>query len=516
MTDAYSLLQRFTGLRALVIGDAMLDSYLEGEAERLCREGPVPVVRKRAEQHFLGGAANAAANLRALGAEVTLLSLVGQDQAGECLRDELRKHAIHDQAVLASPAVSTLHKQRILANGQYVVRIDEGELTSEQEIAPELCQPLLDELEKIYPTCDLVVVSDYCYGVVCKALVARLCALQWTQPKIILLDSKRLEKLRDLRATVATPNYDEARQLVGSALAADGTKPVIPTEIEQLGRHMLSILACDHVAITLGAQGVCLMDRQSNIRYLPAYPVTHANDVGAGDSFASAMALTLAAGGSMEEAAHIGIEAACIAVAKPRTALVYAQELQQRFTQREEVLAPSEYHKRKSLADLSDLLERARQDGQTIVFTNGVFDLLHFGHIRLLYQAKKLGDLLIVGLNSDSSARRLKGAGRPINNEYERLALIEALDAVDYVLLFDEDTPEKLIRALRPHVHVKGGDYVDRALPETDAVRECGGRVVIIPREGDKSTSSTIARITALSDRASVGQNSSRRAGGAS
>lgn len=515
MTNAYSLLQRFTDLHALVIGDAMLDSYIEGEAERLCREGPVPVVRKKSEQHFLGGAANTAANLRALGAEVTLLSVIGADLAGQCLREELRKHEIHDQAVLASPAVSTLHKQRILANGQYVVRIDEGELTPEQEIEPTLQESLLEALEQVYPACDLIVVSDYCYGVVCKALVARLCALHWTQPKIILLDSKHLEKLRDLRATVVTPNYAEARQLVGNALAAEGTKPIIPTEAEQLGRHMLSVMACEHVAITLGAQGVCLMDREEHIQYLPAYPVAHANDVGAGDSFASAMALALASGGSMEQAAHIGIEAACIAVAKPRTALVYAHELQRRFTQREQVLAASESNKRLPLTDLAQTLEQARQNGQRIVFTNGVFDLLHFGHIRLLYQAKKLGDVLVVGLNSDRSARRLKGEGRPINNEYERLALLEALDAVDYVLLFDEDTPETLIRTLRPDVHVKGGNYVDRALPETDAVREGGGRVVIIPREGDKSTSSTIARITALTEHASVGQTSSRRSGGA-
>lgn len=499
MTDASLLLQRFAHLHTLVIGDAMLDSYLDGEAERLCREGPVPVVRKQSEQHFPGGAANTAANLRALGAKVTFLSLVGQDTAGDCLRTELRQRGIRDQAVIASPLVKTLHKQRILANGQYVVRIDEGELKQGQEIEPALQCMLLDALEQFYPTCDLVVVSDYGYGVLCQALVERLCRLQKEQPRITLVDSKHLENLRELCATLVTPNYDEARRLVSHTLDEDEWKHAAPAEVEQLGQGILSIMASEHVAITLGAEGVFLIDRQHQTRYLPAYPVTHANDVGAGDSFASATALALAAGGSIEEAARIGIEAACIAVAKPRTALVYAHELQQRFEQRAEVLATSQPYKRKSLADLIVTLEQARQNGQTIIFTNGVFDLLHFGHIRLLSQAKNLGDILVVGLNSDQSARHLKGKGRPITREYERLALVEALDTVDYVLLFDEDTPEKVIRALRPDIHVKGGDYVDRALPEAEAVRECGGRVVIIPREGDKSTSKTIARITAAS-----------------
>lgn len=510
MTDIATLLQHFTDLRALVIGDAMLDSYLDGEADRLCREGPVPVVRKTSERHFPGGAANTAANLRALGANVTFLSLVGQDSAGAYLRDELRRRGIHDQALLASPAVQTLHKQRILANGQYIVRVDDGELTREQEIDPTLQKYLLQALEELYPLCDVIVVSDYCYGVVCKALMARLNALIQAHPKVVVLDSKRLENLCDFHATVVTPNYDEARHLVANAPVRDGKTQATPVDAKELGEHLLALLASEQVAITLGSEGVFLMNRQGLSRHLPAYPVAHANDVGAGDSFASALALALAAGGSLEVAAHIGLEAACIAVSRPRTALVYFHELEQRFVQREAVLPASRHKKRKTLANLARLLEMAHQNGQRVVFTNGVFDLLHFGHVSLLHQARELGDILVVALNSDRSVRHLKGAGRPINNEFERLALVEALDAVDYVLLFDEDTPETLIRALRPDIHVKGGDYVDRALPEASVVQECGGRVVIIPRESDKSTSKTIARISEAATHAPV----ERQAGG--
>ncbi len=495
MMTTHALLSRFSQLRALVIGDAMLDSYIEGEASRLCREGPVPVVYKKSELHLPGGAANTAANLRALGAEVTFLSLIGQDRAGHLLHEELRKRDVEDRYLLSSPQVSTLHKQRILADGQYVVRLDEGELAHGDEIAPEVQKRLVSALEKAYPACDLVVVSDYCYGVVCASLVERLHRLHEKHPKVLLLDSKHLEHLASLHATVVTPNYAEALRLVEEDTADEEVKQHWQGDIERLGKHILARLQSEHVAITLGAQGVFLLGRQGQPRHLPAYPVIHANDVGAGDSFASALALALAAGGQMEEAAQLGIEAACIAVTKRWTALVSLEELQHRL--RAKTYTATENSKRRSLSDLRVKLEQLRQSGQKIVFTNGVFDLLHFGHIKLLRQARMLGDVLVVGINSDSSTRRLKGEGRPINSEQERMALVEALDAVDYVILFDEDTPEALIRALRPHIHVKGGNYANRALPEAAAVRESGGRIVIIPRENGKSTSGTIARITA-------------------
>lgn len=501
MTKALSLMQRFPELRVLVIGDAMLDSYLEGEASRLCREGPVPVVRKTAEHHFPGGAANTAANLRALGASVAFLSLIGQDRAGNLLREDLVKRGIDTQWLLENAAVTTLHKLRVLADGQYVVRIDDGQLSQGDTLEPELQRQLLKGLEEQYANCDVVVVSDYCYGVVSKAMIERLRQLHQAQPKALLVDSKDLERFRDLEATMVTPNYAEARKLVQKDLASDVIEHGDLQTMEELGKQLTSLLRAEYIAITLGQQGVFLISRQGRTWHLPAYPVASANDVGAGDSFASATALALAAGGQPEDAAHIGIEAACISVSRRWTAPVYLQELRQRFQQREDLPEVMEHAKEKALAELASTLEAARQAGQRIVFTNGIFDILHFGHIRLLRQAKMLGDVLVVGMNSDASTRKLKGEGRPINNERERMALVAALDAVDYVLLFDDDTPGEIIRTIRPHVHVKGGDYIDKDLPEAEAVREAGGRVVIIPLEDGKSTSNTIARIVEVTAR---------------
>jgi len=499
VVSAIDLVRQFRRLRVLVIGDAMLDTYLEGTAARLCSEGPVPIVSKTAEYRIPGGAANAAANLRALDAEVAFLGLVGSDLAGGLLRTALQQRNISDQWLVEDSTAQTLHKLRILADGQYVVRFDEGPST----YADESQQQLIDKLEAAYLLCDLVVLSDYRYGVLSDALIKRLQQLHMAQPKVLLIDSKALHRFRMLEATIVTPNLLEARIFTG--IAEEETFHL--ATVEQIAHKMLSLLSSQHVAITLGAHGVFLLDRQGRSAHIPAHPVTNANDVGAGDSFGAAMALTLAAGGTVEEAAHIGIDAASIAVTRQRTAVVQYQELLQRVSLREystQVHISNSYSRKETLSPqtalmhLTEYLSAERDAGHRIVFTNGVFDILHAGHVQFLRQAKALGDVLVVGVNSDRSTQRLKGTGRPINNERDRMALVAALDAVDAVVLFDEDTPTELIRILRPAVHAKGGDYADEALPEAKAVHEVGGQVVILPLVGTISTSTVIDRIAAL------------------
>jgi D-beta-D-heptose 7-phosphate kinase/D-beta-D-heptose 1-phosphate adenosyltransferase len=483
----------------LVIGDAMLDTYLEGTADRLCSEGPVPVVSKTAEYRIPGGAANTAANLRALDADVIFLGLVGSDLAGGLLRTALRRSGISDSWLVEDATAQTLHKLRIIADGQYVVRFDEGPTI----YTVESQQRLVEKLEEVYPQCDLVVISDYRYGVLSDALITRVHQLHEAQPKVLLIDSKALHRFHMLNATVVTPNLLEARMFTESA----EEETFNLTAIEHIAHKMLARLHTRHVAITLGAHGVFLLSREQDKMYVPAHPVAQANDVGAGDSFASAMALALAAGGTIEEAARIGIDAASMAVTRQRTAVVQYQELLQRVSLREystgTSMLTSYSHKEElgtqhPLLSLVAYLDAEREVGHRIVFTNGVFDILHAGHVQFLRQAKALGNVLIVGINSDRSTQRLKGVGRPINNERDRMALVAALDAVDAVVLFDEDTPTELIRLLHPSFHVKGGDYADEALPEAEAVREGGGQVVILPLVGTMSTSTVIEHIASL------------------
>ena len=527
LPGAIELIQRFRQQRILVIGDAMLDTYLAGEATRLCSEGPVPVVRKTMEQHIPGGAANTAANLRALESHVDFLAVVGRDTAGSLLRSMLRKQGISDQWMIEDEDASTQHKLRILANNQYVVRFDEGGLR-DSPVSPYTTasrQQLSAYLDELYTRCDAIVISDYGYGVVSDELITQLCRLHTAQPKMILVDSKALQRFYQLPMTVITPNFQEAYLLAQEmakqyeASKSDGdngnTVQSVPqrngwssyqskidssgssklADVENLARYLLATLSTEYVAITLAEHGVFLLDRHEHILHIPAYPVAHVHDVGAGDSFVAALALALAAGGTIEEAAHIAIDAASISVTKQGTATVLYHELLQHISLRVYTSQAHTLTTQNALAHLTAQLEVERILGHTIVFTNGVFDILHAGHVQFLRQAKALGDVLVVAVNSDASTRRQKGAGRPINGERDRLALVAALDMVDHVLLFDEDTPIALIQALRPHIHVKGGDYANEPLPEEEAVNANGGRVVILPLVGSISTTIVIDRI---------------------
>jgi len=490
MPTSVEVVRRFRRLRALVVGDVMLDSYLEGRAARLCSEGPVPVVRRTAEERVPGGAGNSAANLRALGAEVMLVAPVGRDRVGEMLRDALRARDVGDDWLVADAAAGTLHKLRILANGQYVVRFDDGDT---DHLSPEGQRAFRDRVAAAFARCDVAIVSDYRYGAISPAAIEYLCELRRVHDVPLVVDAKHLLRYRAVGATLLTPNHLEARLAVDPASGGEG--PITIPEIERVGRSLLELVDAERVAITLAADGVLLLERGAPACHLPAHPVAQANDVGAGDSFTAAAALALAAGADCRQAAQIGVDAAGIAVAKRRTAIVRGQELLQRVSLRDRD-ATARHHR--DLAALAARLEPARAAGRTIVFTNGVFDILHAGHVRFLRQAKALGDVLVVGVNSDASVERGALERRPVNGERDRLALVAALAPVDHAILFDEATPAAAIRALRPRVHVKGGDYADTVLPEAEAVREVGGRVVILPLDGAPTLDGLSDRVLAI------------------
>lgn len=501
MANAVERVRRFRHLRALIIGDAILDTYLLGTAERLCVEGPVPVVRKQSERRLPGGAANTAANLRALGASVTFLSVVGCDSAGAALREMLTRQGVDDRWLLNDDTIATQHKLRIIADGQYVVRFDEGATRS-----PSLATRgrLREGVEEAMARCDVVIISDYCYGAVDDALIAQVKSLREQHAAPLVVDSKQLARFRNAGVFVVTPNLSEARALV-SAHAPQASAPPADmddmddirariAEGERLAHALLDILHSEIAVVTMAADGVALAARDGRHWHVPAYPVARPNDVGAGDSFTSALALALAAGAEPGEAAHVGVDAAGIAVSKRFTSHVERHELLQRVSLRESAADGSAQPwsadattPGAALRHIQARLDLERAAGRVIVFTNGVFDVLHAGHIAFLRQAKALGDTLVVGVNSDASVERQSGS-RPSRRttDRDRLALLSALEVVDYALLFDDETPARLIRALRPHVHAKGGDYADETLPETEAVRAVGGRVVIVPLVGER------------------------------
>jgi len=302
MLSAVDYVRRFRTLRALVVGDAMLDSYFEGTAARLCSEGPVPVVRKTSEYRAPGGAANVAANLAALGADVLFVGAVGQDITGTLLRAALRERHVEDRWLVADRAMATPHKLRILPDGQYVVRFDEE---TSRRLPARVEQALIQRVERLYPVCDLVFVSDYGYGAVTDAILARLRELRAERPCVLYADSKQLQRFPALGATVVKPNLLEARLLAQREQEpgpVSGAQRETREEAEELCRYVLGRIETEYVALTMAGHGVCLVRRDGAARHLRAHPVEHASDVGAGDSFGAAMALALGAGAPPDEA----------------------------------------------------------------------------------------------------------------------------------------------------------------------------------------------------------------------
>ena len=478
------LIERFAGLRVLVIGEAMLDCYLYGVTERLCREAPVPIVDVVRRQEAPGGAANAAVNARRLGAEVTLLSVVGVDAEAEALRRALADHGVASAALVDDPARRTLAKQRLVAEGHMLVRFDQGS-TGPLEPASELA--LGARVADLVRGHDVVVVSDYGYGILSSRVIALLAESQACAPRVVVVDSKTLPAYRHVGVTAVKPNFAEARALLGDRAWRPAGERV--GAIARDGDRLLEVTGAQIAAVSLDTEGAVFLERGSPPYRTYARPTAHVRAAGAGDTFVTALALALGAGADLAAAAELASAAANVVVGKDGTAVCSALELRAAVTPADKVVT--------DLRALSARLDGHRAAGRRIVMTNGCFDILHRGHITFLNTAKSLGDVLVVGLNSDAGVRRLKGAGRPINDLEDRAHVLAALSAVDHIVPFDEATPVELVRAVRPDVFVKGGDYTLERMPEAGIVQAQGGVVRILPYVSDRSTTSIIERVRA-------------------
>ena len=488
-----TLLHEFSRLRVLVVGEAMLDAYLHGTSGRLCREAPVPIVAVEGRLDVPGGAANAAVNARALGARVSMLSVVGGDADGAALRAALDIRGVDTSHLLVDPARRTLAKHRVFAGPQMLVRFDAG-TTARVDRTHET--RLIETLEALFAGHDAVIVSDYGYGILTPRVIATLAALQAAAPRIIVVDSKTLAAYRGVGVTAVKPNYDETLRLLRGRGAARG--PARADVMAGYGPRLLDVTGAQIAAVTLDTDGALFFERGRPPYRTYARPADHARAAGAGDTFASALALALAAGGDVAAIAELASAAAAVVVGKDGTATCSLTELRG-YVAGDDKLAPD-------LATLLLRLDALRGAGQRIVLTNGCFDILHSGHISYLNAAKALGDVLVVGLNTDASVRRLKGDTRPINALEERAAVLAGLSAVDLIVAFDEDTAVELCGAVRPHVFVKGGDYTRERLPEAVVVESQGGEVRILPYLRDRSTSTIIERVRAGQERVALGR----------
>ncbi len=478
--DLAALIDRFAGLRVLVVGEAMLDVYLDGHATGLSREAPAPVVALRERRHAPGGAANTAANLAALGATVQLVSVVGDDAEGALLVQALQDAGVDTSAMCCRRGAATIAKQRIVADGQIVARLDQGGSEPPDRATEDaLAVALVIGAEGV----DAVVVSDNGAGLLTPHLRQAVADTRIDGPGLLVVDARDPGSYRVAAPSVVKPNYDEAVRLLGARHLASG--PARAEQIQAGSEALLAGTGARLVCVTLDAEGALLLEAGQPPYRTYARASANPRVSGAGDTFVSALTLALAAGGAPRAAVELAGGAAGLVVAEAGTTTCAASALRHHVAGADKALSP---------AGLVEQVATHRRAGRRIVFTNGCFDLVHRGHVGYLSRAKALGDVLVVGVNADESVRRLKGADRPVCGEVARVRVLSALSCIDHVVVFGQDTPSEIIEEIRPDVYVKGGDYSRDRLPEAAQVERLGGVLHFLPYE-DESTTSIIERI---------------------
>ena len=463
-----------------VIGDLMLDCYLHGEVNRISPEAPVPVMRARSERPVPGGAANVAANLAALDVRVHLVGLCGEDEARAQLLGCLAELGQVDcSGIVSAPDRHTTKKLRIIGERQQIVRIDHEDTTPWPAALERAC--ILAAMDAI-DVADVAVLSDYGKGVCSDALIRAVVEHAARTGKQLLVDPKRRDLAIYSGASILTPNRKELSDATGLPCETDD-------EASLAVAHAQSICDAD-VLLTRSEKGMSYFPRGG----VPIHMPTVAQDVfdvsGAGDTVIAVLAATVGAGIPLLEGMRLANHAAGIVVSKVGTATVTRAELAESLV--EDAPAAAENGERIELGDAIALRRRWARERLVVGFTNGCFDLLHPGHVALLQQAARTCDRLIVALNSDASVRRLKGPLRPVQDESARAAIIGAMKGVSTVLVFDEDTPRRLIEALQPDVLIKGGDYTRDHVVGAEIVEARGGRVVLVDLVTGHSTSNLV------------------------
>jgi D-beta-D-heptose 7-phosphate kinase/D-beta-D-heptose 1-phosphate adenosyltransferase len=472
-----TVLDRYPGLHVWVVGDLMLDEYVMGAVERISPEAPVPVVRVRDTEHRLGGAANVARQVAALGAEVSLAGLIGDDAAGEDFLRLCAASNINTRAVIRLPERRTTRKLRVLGHSQQLLRLDWEDL---KPCAPQATVRMVSKLAE-GPRPDAIILSDYAKGVLTPETIASVTALRGGSP--VVVDPKHRDFTRYRGATTITPNLRELEAAAAQALDPDDTEAIAAA-----ARLLAQAAGLEAMVVTLGDRGMLVVPVQGNNIAVPAIKRAVYDVTGAGDTAISVLTLSLAAGASLPEAAQLANAAAGVSVGQIGAVAVDAGSIRNALSARPDG----------KILTRDDLVARAatwRMAGKRIVFTNGCYDLLHAGHLSLLSQAAKLGDILVLAINSDASVRRLKGPERPLVPQEDRAAVLAALGFVDAVTIFDEDTPLEVLQSVRPHVLVKGGDYQLDQVVGREFIEASGGRVMLVPLTPEKSTTALVERI---------------------
>ncbi len=451
----------------------MLDRYWRADADRISPEAPVPVARITDTQDRMGGAANVANNISSLGGEALLLGVTGNDAESKELESLLKQHSINSHSI-QSDAVRTTSKIRIVSRNQQLIRLDFDDRSN------QFLEQVVEKFTSLVNECEVVILSDYGKGVLREPQA--IIDLANASSKIVIVDPKGNDFSKYKNVTAITPNFSEFCAVVGECMHEQ--------DIYQKAQKLCKDLNIGALLITRSEQGITMVKRDGKVSNFPAQ-VREVYDVtGAGDTVISVFSMILALENDFEQAARIANIAAGIVVGKFGAATLTAEELQQG-------LLNYEYPSSKLISSglLSKKIEEAQSKGKKVVFTNGCFDVLHKGHAHLLREAETFGDLVVVGLNSDDSVRRLKGKDRPVNTLQDRAEMLSHLSSVDWVVSFEQDTPFELIEKLKPDVLVKGGDYTIDDIVGAESVVGRGGEVRVVPFVEGYSTSNIISMI---------------------
>ena len=465
--------------RVLVVGDVILDRYVFGEVKRISPEAPIPVLNVDEAEERLGGAGNVAANLRAMGASVSLVSVIGADRWGEGLRGLLTDAGVDATGLVVDEARQTVRKSRLMSGGQQILRVDwEGSVEETEEVSGQLRSQAARLLEEV----DAVILSDYGKGALSSETCAHVISLARERGLPVVVDPKGSDYTRYKGATLVTPNRKEAELALGYELA-DGA------ELSNGARELAEQSGIDGVVITLGAGGIHYRVSSGAEGRVAAKARSVYDVTGAGDTVVAQLALYLGAGAPLADAVQLANEAAGVVVGRLGAATITRAELIARLSSGE---APR--GKVVSAEHLDELVEGWRSAGRHVVFTNGCFDVLHRGHIEYLRFAKAQGDVLLIGVNDDESVRRLKGEDRPLNALEDRLEVLAALEPVDAVVSFAEDTPKELVERVSPDVLVKGEDWAEKGVVGREWVERHGGKVVLAPLVPGRSTTALLGK----------------------
>lgn len=482
--DFDALAQAISSRTVLCIGDIMLDEFVYGEVSRISPEAPTPVIVAQRSEIHIGGAGNVARNITSLGARCVFVGLVGEDDAGARLKSALADHAGIESALVCDPSRPTTRKVRFVSEhfSTHMLRADwEQALAASDEVETKLIEAILPQIARA----DIVLLSDYAKGVLTARVIRHTIDAARKLGKPVIVDPKSLNWAIYRGATLLTPNRKEFSEATRSR--ADTVQSIVDAS-----EDVMRLAACEAILVTRGEQGMTLVPRKGEAVHVPAFPVKVRDVSGAGDTVAAALAVSLAAGADWDTALRMASAAAAVAVGKQGTASVSAAELRRKILPHATLAAEEKVVSAPGALDAQ--LAAWKQEGLRVGFTNGCFDILHPGHVKVLTAARAACDRLIVGLNSDASVRRLKGADRPVQDERARAEVLAALEAVDLVVIFEQDTPIDLISRITPSVLVKGGDYTREQVVGHEVVEAAGGTVVLVDILKGFSTTALVHR----------------------